>query len=91
MISVIEFLGIIALAGVLAQGMAWSAQLVSVRRSAHVTSHRNNRISDHAGERVYFGETTKAHFHYVRRRTRYHVHCAVDYQIDGCVGKGMVA
>lgn len=90
MISVAELLTVTALAVALAQCVAWLVQMVSSRGLVNQGAEFDLKGSDESVARSFWGETTRAHFHYVRRRTRYQVHCPVLYEIDGESGNGVV-
>lgn len=89
MIGSVELFIMIALAVVLGQCLAWLVQFVAWRSMATQVVQLRESV-DRAPIRSFWGETTKAHFHSVRRRTRYQVYCPVLYQIDGEVKNGIV-
>jgi hypothetical protein len=89
MISSVELFILIAIAVVLGQCLAWLVQLVAWRSMVTQVVQLRKSV-DRAPFRSFWAETTKAHFHSVRRRTRYQVYCPVLYQIDGEAKHGIV-
>ena len=84
MLSVAEFAATIVAAAIMAQGVAWLYHRCSVRLAGAGTADiRRPRPA-------LWGETTRANFHYVRRRSRYPVDCPVTYQTNQSAGDGMV-
>lgn len=82
MLSTVELVGVITGALITAQAVAWVLQ----RTLAIPVPSAQARIMRPAAGM--WGETTRAHFHYVRRRTRYRVACPVIYQTSDSSGQG---
>src|SRR5215217_7115547 len=86
MFSVVALAGIVGCALIMAQAVAWLYYRLTV-------TDRMAARKSAAPERprpALWGETTRANFHYVRRRTRYQVDCAVSYQTEQLAGGGRV-
>jgi len=86
MLRVMELAGIVGCALIMAQGVAWLYH-------RHTVTGRIATIGFAAVERprpALWGETTRANFHYVRRRARYQVDCPVSYQMEQLAGAGTV-
>ncbi len=81
MISMVEFVGVLAMALLVAQSAAWLAQ-----------RWQDDGASSRACQRTRpdWGETTRAHFRYVRRRTRYQVQCPVTCRVGETEVRGLV-
>jgi hypothetical protein len=90
MISFVELLAVTALAVALAQCVARLVRMVPSQMGGTPSVPLTPKAADHAAERSFWGETTRAHFYYVRRRTRYQVNCPVRYEIEGKAENGAV-
>ena len=82
MISTVELLAILGLAGTLAQCVAWLVQRVSPGRLIPQPAPDGAGRTERSISRSSWGEATRADFHYVRRRPRYVVNCPVMYQLN---------
>jgi hypothetical protein len=71
------------------QAVAWIIQSVMARKS-RTSPQSSNAVGGTTSERKYFGETTRANFRYIHRRTRYQVNCPVRYQVEGKTENGTI-
>lgn len=85
MLSTVEMVAVIAGALIMAQAVAWLLQrMLAVPISSSPTTIVRRPPA------ALWGDLTRAHFHYVRRRTRYQVACPVAYQTSDSTGRGVV-
>lgn len=90
MISIVELLAILSLAGILAQCVAWLIQRVSSGGLMPQAVAGGAGKTERSVARSSWGEATRADFRYIRRRPRYVVNCPVTYQVDHERVEGLV-